>query len=142
LVRRTVFDVDHAAVGFPAGDARRESLIGIRDAAVMLLAVLIFFGIGGGIAAQPELLDELLALLVGLQPPERLALLIGDDIADFLVHPLFIRSLQLFAQPGFLLLSLLFSHRLGDGFLLLAGILGFVLFRLRQSGNLGGESRD
>src|SRR5712692_100760 len=99
LVRRTVFDVDHAAVALPAGDAGGESFIGIRDAAIVLLAVLVLFGIGRGVAAQPELLYELLLLFVVLEAREGLAFLIRDDVADFFVQPLLIGGLQLLAQP-------------------------------------------
>ena len=37
----------------------------------MLFLKLVLYRIGGGIAAQPELLDELLALLIRLQTLER-----------------------------------------------------------------------
>ena len=40
-------------------------LVGIGDAAVVLFFEFVLFGIGRGVAAQPELLDELLALFVG-----------------------------------------------------------------------------
>src|ERR1039457_5269781 len=36
FVGRAVSDVDAAAVGFPAGDARRKMLVGVGDAAIML----------------------------------------------------------------------------------------------------------
>src|SRR6266446_5013337 len=142
LVGRAVLDVDHAAVGLPSGNSGSEPLVGIGDAAVMLFAILVLFGIGSGVAAEPELLNELLSLLVGLESREGLTLLVGDDVADLFVEPLLVRSLQLLAQPGFLLPFLLLGHRLGNGFPLLAGILGFVLLGLSQRRSLRGKSRD
>jgi len=82
-----------------------------------------------GVAPQPELFDELLALFVRLQPFERRPLLIGNDVSDVLVQPLLVRSFQLFAERGFLFLLFLLGQRLGNrfavgGLLLLFGILG------------------
>ena len=100
FVRRAVRDVDAAAVGLPARDARGVVLVGVGDAAVVLFLELVLDGIGRGVAAQPELLDELLALFVGLQPLEGRALFIGDDVGDVLVQPLAVGSLQLLAELG------------------------------------------
>ena len=65
LVRRAELDIDLPAVGFPAGNARSETVIGPRDAAIVLFLELVFFGVRGRIAAQPELLDERLLFVVG-----------------------------------------------------------------------------
>ena len=92
LVRRAELDIDLAAVGFPAGNARSEAVIGPRDAAIVLFLELVFFGVGCRIAAQPELLDEGLLFIVGLQPLERRPLFVADDPADFLVQPLACRA--------------------------------------------------
>jgi hypothetical protein len=62
-------------------------LVGVGDAPVVLFLELVLDGIRRGIAAQPELLDELLALFVGLQALESGALLVGDDVGDVLVQP-------------------------------------------------------
>ena len=94
LVRRPVRDVDAAAIRLPSGDTGSVVLVGVSDAAVVLFLELVLDGIGRGIAAQPELLDELLALFVGLQPLEGLALFIGDDVDDVLVQPLLVRGLR------------------------------------------------
>ncbi len=67
FVGRAVSDVDAPAVGLPAGNARSVMLVGVSDAAVVLFLELVLDGIRGGIAAQPELLDELLALFIGLR---------------------------------------------------------------------------
>ena len=80
FIGRTVLDIDHAAVRLPARNARSKILVGVGDAAVMLFAVFVFFGVGSGIAAQPELLDELLALLIGLKLLECLFLFVADDV--------------------------------------------------------------
>ena len=66
FVRRAEGDVDPAAIRLPAGDTGGVPLVGIGDAAVVLFLVLVFLGVGGRIAAQPELFDELLAFFVGL----------------------------------------------------------------------------
>ena len=42
-------------------------LVGVCDAAVMLFLKFVLLGVGRGIAAQPELLDELLPLIVGVR---------------------------------------------------------------------------
>ena len=59
-------DVDATAVRLPSGNARREVLVRVRDPLVVLLAVLVFFCIRVRVAAAPEVLDEVLALLVRL----------------------------------------------------------------------------
>ena len=60
-------DVDPAPIGLPSRDTAGVLLVGIGDPLVILLAVLVDIRVGIRIAAQPELLDELLALVVGLQ---------------------------------------------------------------------------
>ena len=81
-------------------------LVGVRDAAVVLFLVFVLDGVGRGIAAQPELFDELLALLVGVQLLEGFALFIGDDVGDVFVQPLLPGRLQLFLERRFFLLDL------------------------------------
>ena len=116
FVGRAEGDVDAAAVRLPAGDAGGVPLVGVGDAAVVLFLVLVFLRVRRGIAAQPELLDELLALLVGGQALEGLALFVGDDVDDVFVQPLAVRSFQLLAELLFALPLLSFAHGLGDGF--------------------------
>ena len=72
FIRRAVDDVDAAAIRLPSGNAGGETLVGVGDAAVVLFLELVFLGVGRGIAPQPELLDELLALFVGAQALEGL----------------------------------------------------------------------
>ena len=77
FVGRAVFNIDAAAIGLPSRDTRREPVVGVGDAAIMLFAEFVFFGVRSRIAAQPELLDELLALLVGGQRFESLPFLVA-----------------------------------------------------------------
>src|SRR5689334_6143396 len=95
FIRRAVSDVDAAAIRFPSGNARSVALVGIRDASVVLFLELVFYGVRSRVAAQPELFDELLALLVGVQPVEGRSFLIGDDVNDVFVQPLLVRRLEL-----------------------------------------------
>src|SRR5260370_2073832 len=87
LMRRAVLDVDHYAIGLPAGNSRCESLICISDAAIVLFLEFVLLGVRRRIAAQPELLDELVALVVIRKTVERFSLVIGDDVRDVLVDP-------------------------------------------------------
>lgn len=59
-----VGDVDVSAVGAPSGLTGGEVLIGVGDAGVVLFAELVVGGVGVGVAAEPELFDELVALFV------------------------------------------------------------------------------
>src|ERR1700688_717890 len=114
-----VNDVSAAAVGLPAGNARRIMLVSVGDAPVVFFLVLVFLGIRSGIAPQPELFDELLALVIRAQPFPGLPFLVGDDVGDVLIEPFPVRGLQLFAQLIFLSLALLVGHGFGYGFALL-----------------------
>src|ERR1017187_3303752 len=87
FIRWAVNDVRPAAIGFPAGDAGSEALIGVGDAAVVLFFEFILFGIRSWITAQPELFDEALAFSVVRETIERPALLIGDDVGNVDVQP-------------------------------------------------------
>src|ERR1700761_688230 len=111
FVRRAVDDVNSAAVRLPARDTAGKTLIRIGHAAVMLFLKLVFFGVRTGVAAQPEILDKLLAFLVGLELAEGLTLFVADDPDDVFVDPLLIGGLKLLAKPFFVLF--LFSLRHG-----------------------------
>ena len=146
FVGRAEGDVDTATVQLPAGGARSEMFVGVRDAAVMLFFELVFNGVRGGIAAEPELLDELFALLVGVELLEGFALFIGDDVGDVLVQPLLPRSFEFLFERGFFRPALLVSKRLSDSFALLVGFGGGFLLRvfsgvLRGRGSLTGIGR-
>ena len=89
-------------------------LVGIGDAAVVLFFELVLFRIGRGIAAQPELLDELVALFVVGELGEGGALFIGDDVAHVLVEPFLVGLADLLLQRLFVGAALLFGKRLGE----------------------------
>src|SRR3972149_7839136 len=107
LVGWAVHDVDAAAIGFPARYAAGKMLVGVSDAAIVFFLVVIGEGFRIGVAAQPELLDELLALFIILEASEDLPLLIGDDVADIVAQPLPVGPLQLFLK-GLLLAGFVF----------------------------------
>ena len=98
-------------------------LVGIGDAAVVFFFIGIIHRIGIGIAALPELLDEVLAFLVGLQLQESFALGVRDDIGHVLAQPLLVGRGK-FLQDLFL-----------------AGLLGFagVLFFVGLLGRLAAD---
>jgi putative intracellular protease/amidase len=72
-VRLAERDIDVAAVGLPARLAGGKVLVGVCDAPVVLFAELVLRRIRIGIAAQPELLDEGVALFIVAQALEGLA---------------------------------------------------------------------
>ena len=83
----------------------------------MLFLVFVLDGIRRGVAPQPELLDELLTLFVGLQHLESVSLFVGDDVLDVFGEPLTVGRLKFLASP-FLILLLLFGKGFRDGLLL------------------------
>ena len=89
-VRLAIGDVHVAAIGLPARLACCEMLVGVGDAAVVLFLELVLGRVGIRIAAQPEVLDEGLTLLIVRQALERLHLLVGDDPAHVLIQPLLV----------------------------------------------------
>jgi hypothetical protein len=78
-------------------------LVGVGYAPVVLFPVVVGERLGIGVAAQPELLDELLALLIVREPPERLPLFVRDDVVDVLVEPFLEGSGKLALQRRFAL---------------------------------------
>src|SRR5205814_544672 len=75
FVRRPVDDIDLAAIGLPSRNySVGEVFVGIRNAPIVLFFVFIFDGARSGVAALPELLDEMLALLACSQELECRAL--------------------------------------------------------------------
>jgi hypothetical protein len=102
LIGRPIGDVDAAAVCLPAGNSRSVALVGVGDTPVVLFFEFVLDRVRRGIAAEPELLDKLLPLVIGGETPPRLALLIRDNLRHILVDPLLIRCFQLFVQLGIL----------------------------------------
>src|ERR1700722_14448510 len=92
-VRRAPHDVNATAIGLPSRLAGRVVVVGILNAPIMLFAKLVLKRIGIWVAPLPETLNERLALLVIAQAQKRSALIVGDDVVNFLVQPGFIRTL-------------------------------------------------
>src|SRR5208337_94065 len=115
-------DVDAPAIRLPARDPGSEMLIGVGDAAIVLFLEIIVRQIGVAAAAQPELLDELLAFFACFQLEKRAALFRRNDVDDVLVQPRPIRTLQLLEGLLNLLLLifgqlLIWRRNLGSGIL-------------------------
>ena len=91
LVRLAVHDPDAAAVGLPAGNARREMFVRVSDTFVIFLAIFVFVGVRVRIATPPEFFDKPFALFVGFQLFESFPLFVGDDVGDVFFQPVFIR---------------------------------------------------
>src|SRR5262249_36765374 len=120
---------DTAAVGLPSGDATREMLVGVGDAAVVLFLEVVGERFRIGVATQPELLDELFALLIVGGGLEDLALFVVNDVAALLRRPPFVGAGELLLERLFLLGLVLVGE---PGSLALARqILGIFLIILR-----------
>jgi len=65
----------------------------------MLFFKIVLRQVGIAAAPQPELLDELLALFVGIQLKESVALVGSDDLGDVLRQPLTVGAVQLLQRP-------------------------------------------
>ena len=89
-IGRAPHDVDAAAIGPPARHAGGEMLVGVGDAAVVFFLVFVLRRVGRGIAAQPELLDELVALFVVGELLKGRHFFRSDDVSDVLVQPLLV----------------------------------------------------
>src|SRR5664280_410525 len=98
LVGGTEHDVNASAVAAPAGYPRRKMFVGIGNAAVVFFLVFVLRRVGSGIAAQPELLDKLVALLVVGELLESGHFLPSDDPTHVFVEPLLVSGTQLLLQ--------------------------------------------
>ena len=105
-VRLAVGDVHVPAIGLPTRLAGGKMLVGISDSAVVLFAKFVLGRIGIGIAPPPEILDEVVPLLIVRQTLERLEFLVGDDPAHILIDPFLVWPLEF--VPQLLLLFELF----------------------------------
>ena len=126
-----------AAIRLPARLAGGKVLVGVGDAPVVLLAELVLRRIRIGVAAQPELLDEGVALLIVAQALEGFALFVGDDVGHFLVQPGLVGPLQLLPQGLLgcvpLLVGALALERIGFLILGLGRRLGLRLQPVRRA---------
>src|SRR5262245_17351959 len=96
--RRTKCDVNPPSIRFPPRDARREPFVRVGDPAIVLFLEFVLRRIRRRITSQPELLDELLPLIIGSKPLECRSLLISDDVTDILAKPLTVWGLQFLAE--------------------------------------------
>src|SRR5229473_3230769 len=62
-----VFQINAAAIGFVSGRSGREMFVYISEALVIRFAVLVLLSVGIGIAAMPDVGDELFAFGIGAQ---------------------------------------------------------------------------
>src|SRR6516164_4475463 len=115
LIGRAVHDVHAPAVRLPSRDAGGEVLVRIGNAPVVLFLKFVFDGVGSGIPALPEGLDELVALFVIRELLEGGAFFVGDDPADVLVEPLFVRARYFLLEALFVGLLFLFAERAPEG---------------------------
>src|SRR5204862_8012081 len=123
LIRRHVDDVDSAAVGFPAGDAGGEVLVGVGDAAVLFFFELVFYGVSGGVTPLPESFDEVIALLVIRRLLEGGALFVRNDVSYVFIKPFFVTAADFLLEALFVFLPLLLGQRAFEG-------IGFLILRL------------
>src|SRR5689334_21721280 len=91
-------NVNAAAIGFPARDARRKVFVGIGQAAVVFLFGCIDRRLRVGIALVPKNLDELLALLVRGEFQECFALVRRNDVHNLVCQPYSVWRAELFIE--------------------------------------------
>ena len=138
LVGLAVNDVDAAAIGSPAGHARREMLFGVGNALVVLFLIFVLFGVGRGVAALPEGFDEVVALLVVGELLESRALFVGDDVDYVLFQPLLVGLAQFLFQATRILLPLFFVRGPLERIHGVGGSLGLRGWSLRGAGHVRG----
>ena len=127
FVRPTPHDVHAATIGFPARDARSKMFVRVSNPAVMLFLEIVVREVGIAAAAQPELLDKLLALFVGLQLQEGIALFGSNDVHHVFVEPLLVGAIEFLQGALHLALGVfiqLFRSRQGVWILWVLRLLG------------------
>src|SRR5262245_40081981 len=107
LVRFSPGNVDATTISLPTGNAGGKVLVGVGDAFVILIAVFVFLGVRIRIAAAPEILNEILPLLIRGQGIKSLFLIFGDDVSDVRIDPFLIRVLQLRLYRTLLVINVL-----------------------------------
>jgi hypothetical protein len=142
FVCRTIHDVHLSAIRAPARNPGGEMLIGIRDAPVMLFFEFVFYRVRGGVAPQPELLDELVPFFIVGQLLECRPFLVGDDVADVLVQPLLVSLADFFPERLLVFSLLLLAKRSFERiYLLLLGRWTGILILIGGRGRRGGLVR-
>src|SRR3989442_15085744 len=79
FIGRAPDDVHAAAVRFPTGDAGSVMLVGISNAAIVLLFEIVIREVRIAAAAQPKLFNELLALFVRRELEKRSSLFRSEE---------------------------------------------------------------
>src|SRR5262249_9691673 len=128
----TKLDVDLPAIGAPTRDARRKVLVRVGDAAVVFFFVFVFDRVGRWIATQPEMLDEVVALLVGGEAVEGGQLFRRDDPPHVFVETILV-DLRLSFQALGLVLFLLRSQLALERILLFGTVLSQFIRRLSEA---------
>jgi hypothetical protein len=85
--RRAEYDVDPAPLRPPAWLGGHETLIRVRDAAVVLALIFVIRGVWVRVTLQPELSNKGIALGVGAQAQVLLPFVRRDDVHDVFVDP-------------------------------------------------------
>ena len=111
LIGLAVHDVNPAAIRSPAGHSRREMLVGIGDALVVLFFIFVFFGVRSGVAALPERFNKVVAFFVVRELFEGRAFFVGNDPDHVLFEPLLVGLGQLVLERLLIPLFLLFRGR-------------------------------
>src|SRR6185295_9517978 len=132
LIRKSVKDVHLAAVGVHARDSRSEMVVRVVNSLVVLVPKLVFRWVGRGISNEPEVLNEILPLLVLCQFLECLPFFVCDDDVN-VIGP----SLQ-DAVLGFFFLRLFFILGFLGG--LIDGLWSNLVL-LSSGGNNGREQK-
>src|SRR5258705_8105854 len=89
-VRGTINDVNAGAISFPPRDVRRKMLVSKGQASIVFLLKRVSRSARGGVSASPELLDEMVPLLVAGQLRELSTFLRRDDPTHIFIQPLLI----------------------------------------------------
>src|SRR5437870_12749982 len=98
LIRRTILDVDTAAISPPTLNAGRKMLVSIGDAPVVFVLKFVVLAIRIRVAPLPEGFDKLVSLFIIRELGEGLTLVIGNDPAHIFIQPLLVFAFQLSLQ--------------------------------------------
>jgi hypothetical protein len=98
FIRWTVGDVDSSTIRLPTRQSRRwpETIVRVRNSPVVLDLKLVLRSIRRWVATQPELLDEVLALLICRKAFEGISFVVTDDVRYVFVQPSVVTRLRLF----------------------------------------------
>src|ERR1700745_214304 len=109
LIRLAVHNVNATTIALPTRDAGGEMLVRIRYTRVVFLFVFVLLGVGSGITALPESLDELVAFLVVRELFEGGAFFVRDDPNYVLIEPFLVHLAEFLLERLFLFGPLFFG---------------------------------